>query len=131
MVLHFEMSDLTAHDVGVSKLFSSTVSAEFLLSEDGGQNIVISDAFIKGKTTQFLFFFFLLLPWISFYYTDKQITALIQTRFFFFCRVSVQPPCGGKSQRDAVHPTWLAPQLFGPAQRGEWREEGHGTAAVC
>lgn len=58
MVLHFEMSDLTAYDAAIwESLFSSTVSAEFLLSEDGGQNIVISDAFIKGKTTQFLFLF--------------------------------------------------------------------------
>lgn len=57
MALHFEMSDLTAYDVAMwESLFFCTVSAEFLLSEDGGQNIVISDAFIKGKTQSFYFF---------------------------------------------------------------------------
>lgn len=59
MVLHFEMSDLTAYDEAIwESLFSPTVSAEFLLSEDGGQNIVISDAFIKGRTTQSFVLFF-------------------------------------------------------------------------
>lgn len=36
----------------------------------------------RVRPHSFFFFFFKLLPWISFYYTDKQITALIQTLFF-------------------------------------------------
>lgn len=49
--LHSEMSTLVKSRgcVNVWHFFSSTISAEFLLSEEGGQNIVISDAFIKGR----------------------------------------------------------------------------------
>lgn len=63
-VLHSEMSALVkAGDVLTfdSLFFSSTVSAEFLLSEEGGQNIVISDAFIKGRSAEV--FPFLIIQW--------------------------------------------------------------------
>lgn len=70
---------------------------------------------------------------------DAQIIssfALFTMMLFLFIvidcsfRVFVQPSCRGKSKRDAVYATGLAPQLPGPAQRREWREEGHGKTAV-
>lgn len=53
-VLHSEMSTLVKSRgcVNLCFFFSSIVSAEFLLSEEGGQNIVISDAFIKGRSAK-------------------------------------------------------------------------------
>lgn len=40
---------MSAHDCPVSHVLSLSTSVEVLLSEDGGQHISISDAFIKGK----------------------------------------------------------------------------------
>ena len=66
-------------------------------------------------------------------FMEEKLTA-IKTCFFSVtrcsCRVSVQPSRGGKGQRDAVHSARLAPELPGPAPRGERREEGHGEAPV-
>lgn len=97
-----------------------TLPAEFLISEDGGQNIIISDAFIKGRNSA--------LPHSL---LSGDSTELFLFLSCYLCpRVSVQPSCGGEGQRNAVHSAGLAPQLSGSAQRGERGEDGHGEAAV-
>lgn len=106
------------------KFVVHTLPAEFLISEDGGQNIIISDAFIKGRNSALIHSAVLLC----------HLSGSTELFLFLSCclcrRVSVQSSRGGEGQRNAVHSAGLAPQLSGSAKRGERGEDGHGEAAV-
>lgn len=82
-VLHSEMSTQVKSRgcVNLWHFFSSTVSAEFLLSEEGGQNIVISDAFIKGRSAKKLSFPLLIIQWddVKIWLTELQANIFLQS----------------------------------------------------